>query len=79
MKKLLLLLCLVAFAGTIQQDPIFPNNYIVRDKDGRRVEYWIKDPIIENNWLRFGKDKKQGTVLKDPILKDHWRTYDTSE
>ena len=92
-KTIILAVALVAASGTsfaadgsLQPDPIFKyskdsskKNFILRDKDGRRVGYLINDPIFPGkNWIRFDKGKgKVGNVLRDPIFpNDNYLIFD---
>lgn len=72
--------------GSFQPDPIFKNskdsnkrNFIIRDKDGRRIGYAINDPIFPgDNWILFGSSgAKVGNLIPDPIFpKDNFLLFD---
>ena len=71
--------------GSIERDPLWrysdsaaKQNVIVRDRDGRRQELWLNDPIFPNDqWIRFKKGQgKVGTVVRDPILDDRTIIFD---
>lgn len=79
MRAFLIALCLAAFAGTIQQDPIFRDNFIIRDHTGKKTGYMVRDAILKKNdfknYLIFDKDGKK-QILQDPILNDQWKVFD---
>jgi hypothetical protein len=92
LKTILLAVALIIVAGgtsfaadgSLQKDPIFQNckdvsrgNLILRSESGAWVEYWLKDPILDNRWIRYKKNKKVGSVLKGPILDGNWLIWDT--
>lgn len=62
--------------GSAQKDPIFKysgdisrDNIIVRDANGRRIGYWIKDPILDDNWIQYHFRRDPEPVKKaDPIF-----------
>ena len=79
-KKLALcLLCLGVLAAcsstsqTVQQDPIFEENYIVRDKSGQQVGYAVK---VSDYEYRLFTDDGQTVILKDPIFEDNFLIFD---
>ena len=74
----------LAADGSLQKDPLWrysdtsaKQNLILRHPGGRWVEYWVRDPILENNWIRFKKDRKVGVVVDDPIIDGRWLIFDS--
>lgn len=82
-KTVLTLLCLVVLVAcgppryekqTIQQDPLFEKNYIVRDRDGQQVGYAIKTG--KDEYTLFREDGGKATILRDPLFKDNFIIFE---
>jgi hypothetical protein len=80
-KTVLTLLCLVVLVAcgppryekqTIEQDPLFEENYIVRDQDGQQVGYAVR--VSEDEYRLFTTEGKT-IILKDPIFEDGYLIF----
>ena len=79
---MLTLLCLVVLIAcgppryekqTVQQDPLFEENYIVRDQDGQQIGYAVK--ISEHEYRMF-TDNGKVIILEDPIFDGNYISYE---
>lgn len=75
-KIILILLCLGVLVAcgppryekqTVQQDPLFEENYIVRDQNGRQIGYAVR--VSEDEYRLFTTEGKT-IILKDPLFED---------
>jgi len=85
-KAALILFCLVVLITcgppryekqTIQQYPLFKENYIVRDQGGQKIGTAIK--INEDEYRFFHEDGGKAIILRDPLIENGWLIYDTSK
>jgi len=79
MKKLIILLAILLLgcastSETVQQDPVFPENYILRGQDGHKVGYAVK--VSEHEWRVFRDDGKI-VILKDPLVEGGYLIFDS--
>lgn len=80
-KAILILLCLgILFAcgppkyekQTVQQDPLFEENYIVRDQDGQQVGYAVR--VSKDEYRLFTTEGKT-IILTDPLFEDGYLIF----
>jgi hypothetical protein len=76
----LLCLCFLAACGppryekqTVQQDPLFEENYIVRDQDGQQVGYAVR--VSEDEYRFFREDGGKTIILRDPLFEDAYLIF----
>ena len=59
---------------TAPPDFLLPSNLIVTDKDGKRVGYLRKDPLIRDQYRIEGRDgKTKGWIRAYPLFRNRWR------
>ena len=59
---------------TIQRDPLFGQDYIVRDASGQKVGTAIK--ISKDEYRFFREDGSKNIILRDPLVMDGWIVSD---
>lgn len=58
---------------TVQQDPLFEENYLVRDRDGHTIGYAVK---INEHEYRMFTDSGKVIILEDPIFDGNYIIYE---
>ena len=80
MKKLILLFSTVLVIGCasnkkeIIEDPIFPQNKIIFDGNGRQG-YLVEDPLFPENYILFGPEGKEAYIVADPIFEANYLIF----
>jgi hypothetical protein len=81
MKKLILLfsavLLIIGCASNkkeIIEDPIFPQNKIIFDENGKQG-YLVEDPLFPENYILFGPEGKEVYNVADPLFEGNYLVF----